>query len=90
MIYFQLFMGFLKVGCFSFGGAYGAIPLIRNVVLSYGKSGYLYWKQSGRFFGGCPCNSGCGPAFLSSYTGNGSILKKHDNQSIYTGAPGRN
>ena len=36
MIYFQLFMGFLKVGCFSFGGAYGAIPLIRNVVLSYG------------------------------------------------------
>lgn len=36
MIYFQLFMGFLKVGCFAFGGAYGAIPLIRNVVLSYG------------------------------------------------------
>ena len=29
-------MGFLKVGCFSFGGAYGAIPLIRDVVLSYG------------------------------------------------------
>ena len=25
-----------KVGCFSFGGAYAAIPLIREVVLSYG------------------------------------------------------
>ena len=36
MIYLELFLGFLKVGCFSFGGAYGAIPLIRDVVMSYG------------------------------------------------------
>ncbi len=36
MIFLELFFGFLKVGCFSFGGAYGAIPLIRDVVLSYG------------------------------------------------------
>ncbi len=36
MIYLELFLGFLKVGCFAFGGAYGAIPLIRDVVLSYG------------------------------------------------------
>ncbi len=36
MIYFDLLLGFLKVGCFAFGGAYGAIPLIREVVLSYG------------------------------------------------------
>ena len=36
MIYLDLFLGFLKVGCFSFGGAYGAIPLIRDVVLSNG------------------------------------------------------
>ncbi|MBE6599527.1 MAG: chromate transporter [Ruminococcaceae bacterium] len=36
MILFHLFLGFLKVGCFAFGGAYGAIPLIRDVVLSYG------------------------------------------------------
>lgn len=36
MIYLNLFLGFLKVGFFSFGGAYGAIPLIRDVVLSYG------------------------------------------------------
>ena len=36
MIYLDLLIGFLKVGLFSFGGAYGAIPLIRDVVLSYG------------------------------------------------------
>lgn len=36
MICFDLFLGFLKVGCFAFGGAYGAIPLIRDIVLSYG------------------------------------------------------
>ena len=36
MIYLDLFFGFLKVGCLAFGGGYGAIPLIRDVVLSYG------------------------------------------------------
>ena len=36
MIYLELFLGFLEVGCFSFGGGYGSIPLIRDVVLSYG------------------------------------------------------
>ena len=36
MIYLDLFLGFLKVGLFAFGGAYGAIPLIRDAVLSYG------------------------------------------------------
>ncbi|MFR9208446.1 MAG: chromate transporter [Lachnospiraceae bacterium] len=33
MIYLQLFLEFLKVGCFAFGGAYGAIPLIRDAVV---------------------------------------------------------
>ena len=32
----ELFFGFMKVGCFSFGGAYAAIPLIRDIVLSHG------------------------------------------------------
>ena len=32
----ELFLTFAKVGLFTFGGAYGAIPLIRDVVLSYG------------------------------------------------------
>lgn len=36
MIYLDLFWGFLKVGLFSFGGAYGSIPLIRDIVLYYG------------------------------------------------------
>jgi len=36
MILVELFFGFLRVGCFAFGGAYAAIPLIRDVVLSYG------------------------------------------------------
>ena len=36
MIHLDLLIGFLKVGFFAFGGAYGAIPLIRDVVLSYG------------------------------------------------------
>ena len=36
MIYWELLLGFLQVGCFAFGGAYGAIPLIRDVVLGYG------------------------------------------------------
>ena len=33
MIYLSLFLVFLKVGIFAFGGAYAAIPLIRDVVL---------------------------------------------------------
>ena len=36
MIYINLLLGFLKVGFFAFGGAYGAIPLIRDTVISYG------------------------------------------------------
>ena len=36
MIYFDLFIGFLEVGFFSFGGAYAAIPLIRDVVMAHG------------------------------------------------------
>ena len=34
MIYLQLFLNFLKIGAFTFGGAYGAIPIIRETVLS--------------------------------------------------------
>lgn len=36
MIYWELFFGFLRVSCFAFGGGYGAIPLIRDLVLSHG------------------------------------------------------
>ena len=36
MIFLELLLGFLRVGLFTFGGGYAAIPLIREVVLSYG------------------------------------------------------
>ena len=36
MIYLELFYHFFKVSCFTFGGAYGAIPLIRDMVLQNG------------------------------------------------------
>ena len=36
MILLELIAGFLKIGLFSFGGAYSAIPLIRETALSYG------------------------------------------------------
>lgn len=36
MIYLQLFWEFLKIGAFTFGGAYGAIPLIQQSVLGQG------------------------------------------------------
>ncbi len=35
MSYLDLFIAFIKVGCFSFGGAYSAIPLIQDVVRQY-------------------------------------------------------
>ena len=36
MIYLNLFWEFFVTSCFTFGGAYGAIPLIRDMVLSNG------------------------------------------------------
>jgi chromate transporter len=36
MIILELIWGFFRVGLFTFGGGYAAIPLIRDVVLSYG------------------------------------------------------
>ena len=34
MIYWELFLSFLQVGLFSFGGGYAAMPLIRGQVVS--------------------------------------------------------
>ena len=36
MIYLELFLTFLQIGAFSFGGGYGMISLIREKVMSYG------------------------------------------------------
>ena len=34
MIYLQLFLSFLQIGLFSFGGGYAALPLIQNQIVS--------------------------------------------------------
>lgn len=36
MIYLELFLTFLQVGAFSFGGGYGMIAMIRELVLAHG------------------------------------------------------
>ena len=33
MIYLQLFLSFLKIGAFSFGGGYAAMPMIQQQVV---------------------------------------------------------
>ena len=43
MIYLKLFWDFFRVSCFTFGGAYGAIPLIRDMVMGNG------WISEERF-----------------------------------------
>ncbi len=39
MIYLKLFLSFLQIGCFSFGGGYAAMPLIQEQVIT--KNGWL-------------------------------------------------
>lgn len=73
MILLELFLGFLEVGCFSFGGAYAAIPLIQDVVLRYGwmeKETLLY------FIGVCESTPGPIMINLATYVGSdqGGIL----------------
>ena len=36
MIYLELFLTFLQVGTFSFGGGYGMIAMIRELTLTHG------------------------------------------------------
>ena len=43
MIYLKLFWDFFRVSCFTFGGAYGAIPLIWDMVMGNG------WISEDRF-----------------------------------------
>lgn len=66
MIYWQLFLGFLEVGCFSFGGAYAAIPLIRDVVLKYG---WLEEETLLYFIGVCESTPGPIMINLATYVG---------------------
>ncbi len=66
MIYLELFLGFLEVGLFSFGGAYAAIPLIRDVVLKYG---WLSDDMLAYFIGVCESTPGPIMVNLATYVG---------------------
>ena len=73
MIYLELLLGFLEVGLFSFGGAYAAIPLIRDVVLRYG---WLTEEQLVYFIAVCESTPGPIMVNLATYVGasQGGIL----------------
>lgn len=43
MIYFTLFLEFLKIGLFTFGGGYAMIPLVKEVVLKH------HWMNEATF-----------------------------------------
>ena len=66
MIFLELILGFLEVGCFSFGGAYAAIPLIRDVVLRYG---WLDEESLLYFIGVCESTPGPIMINLATYVG---------------------
>ena len=66
MIYLQLFLSFLQIGAFSFGGGYAAMPLIQSQVVDH--HGWLtmqdVYKRQGTFHSGTdicfpPHRSGC-------------------------------
>lgn len=73
MIFWELFLGFFEVGCFSFGGAYAAIPLIKDVVLRYG---WLEEETLLYFIGVCESTPGPIMINLATYVGStmGGIL----------------
>lgn len=66
MTLLELFLGFLEVGCFSFGGAYAAIPLIQDVVLRYG---WLDEETLLYFIGVCESTPGPIMINLATYVG---------------------
>ncbi len=66
MIFLQLFWEFLKIGMFTFGGAYGAIPLIRDAVLS---NAWLSEEQFSYFLGVSESTPGPIMVNMATYVG---------------------
>ena len=66
MIFLELILGFLEVGLFSFGGAYAAIPLIRDVVLRFA---WLTEEQFLYFIAVCESTPGPIMVNLATYVG---------------------
>lgn len=67
MIWLQLLWGFFRVGCFTFGGGYAAIPLIRDVVLS---CGWLSEEELTYLIAICESTPGPIMVNLATYVGN--------------------
>ena len=100
MILLELFIGFLRVGCFAFGGAYGAIPLIRDVVLSYGwlddemltdhgKPGDIGRQLAGRNPRSTDCDNRCCPSIVYHYSAGNSASENRAGEPLCTGGPSR-
>ena len=77
MIYLTLFLEFFKVGLFCFGGAFGMIPLIEQIVLAHG---WVTQSQFYDFIGVCESTPGPIAVNMATYIGStqgglfGSIL----------------
>ena len=77
MIYLTLFLEFFKVGLFCFGGAFGMIPLIEEIVLAHG---WVTQSQFYDFIGVCESTPGPIAVNMATYIGStqggllGSVL----------------
>lgn len=69
MIYLQLFLEFFKIGLFCFGGAFGMIPLIEEIVITRG------WLTEAEFFNLIGvCEATPGPIAVNTATYVGSVM----------------
>ena len=67
MIFLMLFIEFFKVGLFTFGGGFAMIPLIEDIVVSYG------WLTEAEFYNLIGiCESTPGPVAINMATYIGS------------------
>lgn len=66
MIYLTLFLEFFKIGLFSFGGAFGMLPLIEETVL---KHGWLNENDFLSFVGVCESTPGPIAVNIATYVG---------------------
>lgn len=68
MIYLTLFLEFFKIGLFCFGGGFGMVPLIRELVLTHG------WLTEDAFYSFVGvCESTPGPIAVNMATYIGSV-----------------
>ena len=73
MIYLKLFLNFLKIGLFSFGGAFGMLPLIEETVVT---NNWLSASDFYSFVGVCESTPGPIAVNIATYVGSiqGGIL----------------